>query len=138
MESEDYIMLRNKQIWNLMGLILGVLLIITGIVFATNPPDSLSTDTAEYASFGADFYTYQYKATRYAASNAAATAYNVRELGKAEAKYVGFLFIAAGALTVVSYGKKYFTELPEVPAPVVPENITYDPSLPDLPETPAE
>ena len=138
MESEDYIMLRNKQIWNLMGLILGVLLIITGIVFATNPPDSHSTDTAEYASFGADFYTYQYKATRNAASNAAATAYNVRELGEAEAKYVGFLFIAAGALTVVSYGKKYFTELPEVPAPVVPENITYDPSLPDLPETPAE
>lgn len=109
-------MLKNKKTWDLIGAILGIVILIMGIVFMASPPDSYSTTTTDYASFGGDFYTYEYKATRAAASNAAVAANNVRELGAAQANYFGFLFITIGALTTVYYGKKYFTEYNDVVA----------------------
>lgn len=112
-------MLKNKKTWDLIGAILGIIILIVGIVFMASPPDHYYTDSADYASFGADFYTYQYKATRVVAGNTAVTANNLREMGIAQANYFGFLFIAVGALTVVHYGKKFFTdyvvEVAEVP-----------------------
>ena len=102
-------MLNNKRTWDLIGMVLGLVILIVGIVFAATPPDSYSTDTADYVSFGGDYQTYEYDATRIAGKNAAVTANNLREIGEAQAKYFGFLFMAAGALTMVTYGKKYFT-----------------------------
>ena len=103
-------MLKNKKTWDLIGAILGIVILIAGIVFMASPPDSYSTKTTDYASFGADFYTYEYDATRAAASNAAVTAHNLREMGEAQSNQFGFLFMIIGALTVVHYGKKYFTD----------------------------
>ena len=103
-------MFKKKRTWDLIGIALGIVLILVGIVFAANPPDTYSTDSADYASFGGDFYTYQYKATRVVASNTAVTANNLREIGEAQALYFGALFMAAGALTVVSNGRKFFIE----------------------------
>ena len=128
-------MLNNKKTWDLIGAILGIVILIAGIVFMSSAPDSYSTKTTDYATFGADFYTYQYDATRAVASNAAVTANNLREMGEAQAKQFGFLFMIIGALTVVHYGKKYFTdyvhEVVAVPeAPVAPEA----PAAPEAPE----
>lgn len=117
-------MLKKEKVWNLMGLVLGLVILIVGIVFAVTPPDSYSTTSTEYASFGGDYYTYEYDATRAAASNAAVTANNLREIGAAQAKYFGFLFITVGALTMVSYGKKYFTEDAEEAPAAVPEDVS--------------
>ena len=116
-------MLKNKRTWDLIGVILGIVILIAGIAFMKSPPESYSTTSTDYATFGGDFYTYEYKATRAAASNAAVTANNIRELGATMAKCFGFLFVAIGSLTTVYYGKKYFTAYAE-PVTVVPASIS--------------
>lgn len=102
--------MKNAKTWNLAGFAVGILAIILGIVFLTSPADTYETTSpGRDTTFGADFYTYEYSATRAAASNAAITANNLRELGGKLALYSGFLFILAGALTAVHFGKAYFT-----------------------------
>lgn len=117
-------MSRKEKTWNLIGMLVGLAILICGIVFAANPPESYSTDSADYASFGGDFYTYEYDATRVAARNAAATANNIRELGEFLAHGLGAALIAAGALTFVCYGKKFYTETEAVQKEEVPEPVT--------------
>lgn len=110
-------MLKKESFWNLIGCILGVVVFLVGVVICVTPPDSYSTSSTDYATFGADFYTYQYEATRAVASNAAVTANNLREMGHAQAHYAGVLFMVIGLLTTISYGKKYFTDLPNEAQP---------------------
>ena len=117
---------KRKNIWDLLGFVVGLAMILAGIVFLATPADTYSTRTPDSASFGADFYTYQYDATRAAAQNAAVTANNLRELGGKLAAYSGTFFLAAGALTAIHYGKRTFVpkepgEAPETPVP--PEEI---------------
>lgn len=81
--------------------LLGIAMIFYGWYVQGNPAESYSTTTTDYASFGGDFYTYEYKATRAAASNAATTANNIRELGIKQAEYVGIGFIFAGILVLL-------------------------------------
>lgn len=101
--------MKNQKLWNFIGLVLGLVIVITGIIFACTPADSYSTSyPAKEVEFGADFYTYQYEATRFAAKNTAITANNIRELGHALALYAGFFFIFSGLLVVVYFGKKFF------------------------------
>lgn len=98
--------MKKKNGWNVIGLIVGIAMILMGIVFASSSPDSYSTESADHVSFGGDFYTYEYDATRIAARNAAATANNIRELGETVSLYCGMAFVFAGLLVVVSYAKK--------------------------------
>lgn len=119
-------MFREKKTWNLIGMLVGLAILICGMVFATTPPESYSTDSTDYATFGGDFYTYEYDATRVAASNAAVTAANIRELGKFLAHGFGATLIATGALTFVCYGKKFCTEATaaqweDIPKPIMEE-----------------
>ncbi len=137
--------MQKKRTWDLIGVLLGVVILIVGITFYATPPDSFSTSYASSAAFGADFYTYQYDATRIAADNAAVTANNIRELGKTMAHYAGFFFIAAGLLTLVHFGKNYFAvedaapiaaedaSAVSVPAPLPEE----EPAAADVPEEPS-
>lgn len=118
---------KRRNIWDLLGFIVGLAMILAGIVFLATPAETYSTRTPDSASFGADFYTYQYDATRATAQNAAVTANNLRELGGKLAAYSGTFFLAAGALTAIHYGKRTFVpkqgeEAPEVP--VQPEETT--------------
>ena len=83
-------MLKQKRTWNLIGCILGLVMLIVGLVFLNSPPEAYHTESAEYAAFGADYYTYQYDATKTVAENVAATANNLREIGTAQARYAGF------------------------------------------------
>lgn len=57
-------MLKQKRTWNLIGCILGLVMLIVGLVFLNSPPEAYHTESAEYAAFGADYYTYQYDATK--------------------------------------------------------------------------
>lgn len=100
--------MKAERTWNLIGLILGAAIVITGIIFAVSPAESYSTKTPGTAEFGGDFYTYEYEATRMAASNAATTANNIRELGHAHALYAGLFFVFAGLLVTLHFGKRVF------------------------------
>ena len=121
-------MFRKEKTWNLIGMLVGLAIFICGIVFAANPPESYSTGSTDYASFGGDFYTYEYDATRVAARNAAATANNIRELGEFLAHGLGAALIAAGALTFVCYGKKFCTEAAAAQWEDISKPVTEEPA----------
>lgn len=116
--------MKNK-IWDWLGLCVGIfaIAIVIGIVFLSSPPDAYRTSSTDVASFGADYYTYQYDATRIVASNAAVTANNIRELGIALSRYSGYSFIIVGILILIHYGKICFVKLetPVLVSAKVPE-----------------
>lgn len=75
-----------------LGWVLSVVMVVMGILVMTGALDSLDYNgsTASYTTFGADFYTYSYRATRYAANN-------VDELGELVQQVSGLAMIFAGA-----------------------------------------
>ena len=130
-------MLKQKRTWNLIGCILGLVMLIVGLVFLNSPPEAYHTESAEYAAFGADYYTYQYDATKTVAENVAATANNLREIGTAQARYAGVFFMMAGALVLIQYGKSYFAES-EAVQPEEPENVICESSFGDTEDADAQ
>lgn len=103
--------LKSVKFWNMVGIIAGVAIIVLGIVLACMPADSYTTQTNNKSvTFGADYYTYQYEASSNAATNAAAAANNLRQIGEKLALYAGLLFVVIGLLTTIKYAKKYFLE----------------------------
>lgn len=97
-----------QKIWNIAGIVLGIALIVTGVVFMLTTdgnPQSSSTYPTKDVEFGADFYTYQYAATRDAAENTSHIVSNSFSLVLALGTYFGAAFVAWGLLTVIHYGK---------------------------------
>lgn len=88
----------TKIVFSVFGVILGIVILIMGIVTMNTKPNDYSTTSTDSYTFGADFYTEQYKATKHAADNAKATANNVRELGSTMATCFGTLLLATGLL----------------------------------------
>ena len=84
-----------KKAWNILGIVFGVLAIVFGIIILTQDtgyhPDS--------ASFGGDFYTYSYKATR-------AAALNIDALLKVVKLSFGFLMFVLGGADICYFGQK--------------------------------
>ena len=111
--------MKKERTWNLTGAVLGILVIILGVIFIATPARHFYTNSSVDATFGADYYTYQYEATQDAVHNTAVTANNLRELGSKLALYTGVFFMVMGALILLHYGKKLFVvnELPEAPSP---------------------
>lgn len=95
---------KAAKILNIVGIVLGIAMILIGIIFINNPPMSFNTISAKDASFGADFYTYQYEVTGYAVRNTAVTANNIRELGEKIALYAGTFFAMCGAFIALFFG----------------------------------
>lgn len=102
--------IKSVKFWNMIGVIVGIAIIVLGIVLACTPAETYSTTVGEKVTFGADYYTYQYEASRNAAGNAAAAANNLRELGEKLALYAGLFFVVAGVLVTLNYLKKFFLE----------------------------
>ena len=135
-------MLQSKKSWNLIGIILGISILIFGLALSGKEPYRYSSANTDYATFGGDFYTYEYHATCAAAQNAAATASFLEDL-------VDFLMlalsggtIAAGALITVIFGKKFFTETEPGSKNIQPSEAIVAPSpktsSETSPETPSE
>lgn len=97
---------KREKICNFIGVLVGVVIIITGFVTIATPARTFSTDSAREITFGADFYTEQYNATRITTLNTARTANNIRELGEKLALYCGLTFVFSGCLVSLNYGKK--------------------------------
>ena len=103
--------MKKERTWNLIGFICGIIIILIGILFATQKIDfSYSFPSAKDAEFGADYYTYQYSATRTVAQNTSATVRYLDYMALRQAAFFGFAFIVTGLLTTVHYGKKTFAE----------------------------
>ena len=98
-------------------------------------PYRYSSANTDYATFGGDFYTYEYHATCAAAQNAAATASFLEDLVDYLMLALSGGTIAAGALITVIFGKKFFTEIQPSEATVAPSPKT---SSETSPETPSE
>lgn len=91
-----------------MGCILSVLVIIVGIVFAFAPPESYRTESVSEHIFGRDFYTYEYEATQSVVTNTAVVTNNLREIGAAQAHYVGAAFVVTGLFALLYFARKLF------------------------------
>ena len=100
--------MKKERTWNLAAMALGVFIIIIGIVFMFSSPKSASTDYPQVCEFGADFYTEQYAATRDVAYNTAAVARNIHALSGRISVCFGLMFIMAGLLVDIHYGKILF------------------------------
>ena len=98
--------MKKEKTWAVIGLLLGIIVVVVGVVFMATPAAEYGTNTPEYASFGADYYTYQYDATRDAAINIAVVAENLRAMSAKLALYAGFGFVVAGLLLCMHYGQK--------------------------------
>lgn len=112
-----------KKKFSLIGMIVGVAIIVLGIVV-------LSLDIGggylESTSFGGDFYTYSYRATRTAANN-------VGDLISAFKIGVGFLLISIGATDICVFGCK-MAEAKESASPVTVKAETAEDIASELPE----
>ena len=99
--------MKKEKSYNLMGIIVGIIIIIAGILIMFTPADSYTTRSVKSYTFGADYYTEQYAATEAVVGNTAVTANNLRELGAKLAQYVGLAFVFSGILVCIEYGKKH-------------------------------
>ena len=129
--------MKKERTWNLIGFVAGMILILVGIVYIATPAYHYYTSSTDSAAFGADFYTYEYRATQAAASNAAVAANNLRELGGKLALYNGTLFMVLGLGFALHYGKLVFVEK-EVPAAPAPAEIPEPEPVPAEIPTPGQ
>ena len=128
-----------KKIASLVGIGTGILSVIFGFVTFGKSVG----DTPDYASFNADYYTYQYRATRYVAGNLRSLAKIAKFAGGALLLIIGLALICFFLMQLLNAckddGKCPFRlaekkpAAPEEPAPVPEEPM---PAEPD--EAPAE
>ena len=98
--------MRSRMTYSLIGLITGIITIVVGVVFLVNPPDFSTTKSVDRLTFGADFYTEEYSATKVAGDNVAVVADNLEIIAKTNAKYAGTFFIVSGFVLFLLYGEK--------------------------------
>lgn len=131
--------MKKEKVFNVLGLIVGLMLIIVGILVAKNPVDDYfvhSVDSVDYAKFNADYYTEQYAATRAAVRNTGITVNIIDQLGKKLTLYAGLTFFFSGILVSLCFTKKLVVG-PAVAvypfnAPVAPDKPKFNDELPDL------
>lgn len=100
----------GKKGFSVLGIIVGVAAVIFGIVvFVTNTYLPTPSDT----SFGGDFYTYSYRATRYVSEN-------LSSIGKMLKLALGFILITFGLTDIAYFGVKLNEK------PVVVQTMCFD------------
>lgn len=92
----------KKDIWSIVGIILGFVAIIAGIIFLFGFKDETFLGIYSHlgtSEFGGDFYTYSYRATAFAA-NAVAGVYEMLST------CFGVLFILFGLFDICFFGSR--------------------------------
>ncbi len=116
--------MKREKIWHIFGVILGVATILIGVYFACTPAWSgISTTITkddntfgisgysgvpDDTSFGGDYYTYEYGATRSAAITAHLMKKTIDNMCEKMALYVGSAFILVGLLLILNESRKLF------------------------------
>ena len=85
-----------EKVWNVIGAIVGIAIIICGIVMITEP--DVTCSSISYAKYGADFYTDIYDAVR-------STAHNITYAAEAIVRGLGFVTVSIGAFMTCYFGK---------------------------------
>ncbi len=98
--------MKRENIFNLIGIICGIAIIILGANIISTPADYSYTSSVASYTFGADYYTEQYAATEAVVDNTAVIADNITELSNKLTHYFGLIFIVSGVLTTLIYSKK--------------------------------
>jgi len=98
--------MKKKEILTLMGLILSLALIATGIVILCMSTSHYSILTADSAEFGADFYTYIYEAAQKAANSSIKSARILSECFDLLKTAFGMGFIFAGLFSGIHFLKE--------------------------------
>ena len=83
-----------RKLASLIGIALSAVAILLGILILTGAILNFNGDTAIDSAFGTSFYTYSYRATRYAANN-------VDALGEFAQGALGLVMLFAGAAGVL-------------------------------------
>lgn len=85
----------KKNILCKIGIAIGIIAIAVGIFFH---PGEIETDAYDpgYSSFGADYYTYQYKVTRYAGAQVEKSLYITRD-------GFSYLLIFMGSIDIIYF-----------------------------------
>ena len=97
--------MKRESIFNLIGIICGIAIIILGANIVSTPADYSYTRSVTSYTFGADYYTEQYAATEAIVDNTAVIADNISELSNKLTNYFGLIFIVSGILTTLIYSK---------------------------------
>ncbi|MBQ7255505.1 MAG: hypothetical protein IJS31_04580 [Oscillospiraceae bacterium] len=103
---------RNK--WDIAGLVLGIIVTIAGLVVIASPEHGAAAMYGDgFSRFGGDFYTYIY-------SEVGAINRSIKSIGIVLATYFGMLFMIAGLLTTIHYGKKCSAAKIDAAASILP------------------
>ena len=86
--------MKESKVFGVVGIVLGITIIIFGFIVLGKIESDYKVD--ENTSFGGDFYTYEYKATRVAAKNTDALATGI-----------GFLLLAIGGTDILYFGSVF-------------------------------
>lgn len=108
-------------IFNIIGLVLGLVVVIVGVFLPQNYDfnfDGAYTFGSDGTTFGSDFYTYEYNATRTISKNTASAALAMEDINENINQYASFTFVLAGLLIMLTYVKKIFATTPLKTTPI--------------------
>lgn len=120
----------NKKIARLLSLAViavGVGMFVCGIVFVSVGVYRCGTDVPSYTSFGGDFYTYSYQATRNVAGNVASAVTQIYHLAEDMNRDICTVMIFAGILTVLFGLGKFLSTFAK--DPLSPAQMTAEPAV---------
>ena len=102
-------MTNKKNIWNIIGIACGVVIIILGVVILSTDLELRSGTHTGTAAFGGDFYTYIYEATSNAANNVQSLCSLVSQSCELIVKGFEYLLLAIGLTDICLFGTKIST-----------------------------
>ena len=122
-----------KKVFSIGGICMGILIMIIGICLAFGAADAhVGSSVDSSASFGADFYTYEYKAT----ASAANSVKNMARSMESFFRLSGFICLGFGGSIACYFGCVFADTKKNIPAvaQVVNRtaNVTKEDELPDL------
>lgn len=107
-------MKKTKNLFSVLGVLVGVIIIICGILFLNGKlapingyyVGTISSYDYGYASFGADFYTYVSNNAYIAAQHARGAAEYASQIAKMTRNFFGIFLISFGCLACCLFGSK--------------------------------
>lgn len=106
-----------KKVFCVAGMIIGIVIFILGIVLASKKVDYSSDTTISY-TFGADFYTEIYGATRNVSNHTARIGNMLESVLNTFMKVFGLVIMCGGAAVVCAFGCKLGDSGKPSPTPV--------------------
>ena len=126
-----------KKKFSISGIVVGVIIVFIGVYTIFGFRMSYIGARPSSCTFGADYYTEQYGATRNAANNIAELGEFIDESSDFAFRIIGLVIIAFGCVTICYFGCQLADEVdpPLPPAPIIIKQDAqknFEDELPDL------